>query len=77
MWIKEIITQKCFPNNLELAYVTPVFKKENASLLKDYRPVDVLPVVSENYERIMQNQILEYIEKIYPPTYVDTEKSAV
>ena len=36
IWSKGIITQKSFPNNLKLADVTPVFKKENASLLKNY-----------------------------------------
>ena len=50
----EIITHKCFPNNLKFADVTPVFKKADASLLKNYRLVSVLPVVSKIYERIMQ-----------------------
>ena len=67
IWNNEIITQKCFPNNLKLAHVTPVFKKEDASLLKNYRPVSVLPVVSKIYERIMQKQILEYIDKHLSP----------
>ena len=39
--------------------MTPVFKKEDASLLKNYGPVSVLPVVSKIYERIMEKQILE------------------
>ena len=63
IWNKEIITQKCFRNNLKLADVTPVFKKEDTSLLKNYRPVSVLTVVSKIYERIMQKQILQYIDK--------------
>ena len=65
IWNNEIITQKSFPNNLKLADVTPVFKKEDTSLLENYRPVSVLPVVSKIYERIMQ--ILEPIDKhLYP-----------
>ena len=52
---KEIFTQKCFPNNLKLANVTTVFKNKDASMLKNYRPVSVLPVVFKIYERIMQN----------------------
>ena len=44
-----------------------MFKKEDASLLKNYRPVSVLPVVSKIYERIMQKQILEYIDKHLSP----------
>ena len=70
IWNNEIITQKYFPNNLKLADVTLVFKKEDASLLKNYRPVSVLPVVSKIYERIMQKQILEYIDKhLFPHLY--------
>ena len=52
IWNKEMITQKSFPNNFKLADVTPVFKKEDASLLKNNRPVINLPVVSKTYERI-------------------------
>ena len=47
--------------------MTPVFKKEDASLLKNYRPVSVLPLVSKIYERIMQKQILEYIDIYLSP----------
>ena len=36
-------------------------------MLKNYRQVSVLPVVSKIYERIMQKQILEYIEKHLSP----------
>ena len=62
IWNNEIITQKSFLNNLKLTHVTTVFKKENVSLLKNYRPVSVLPVVSKSYKRIKQKQILEYID---------------
>ena len=69
IWNKEIITQKSFHNNLKLADVTPVFKKEDALLSKNYRAVSVLPVVSKIYER---KQILDYIDKHLSP--LDTEK---
>ena len=36
-------------------------------MLKNYRPVNVLPVVSKIYEKIMQKQILEYIDKHLSP----------
>ena len=67
IWNNEIITQKCFPNNLNLADVTHVFKKEDGSLLKNYRPVSGLLVVSKIYKRIMQRQIFEYIDKHLSP----------
>ena len=77
IWNNEIITQKSFPNNLKLVDVTSVFKKEDASLLKNYRPASILPVVSKIYEKIIQKQILEYIDKHLSPHYVDTEKATV
>ena len=57
-----------------------MFKKEDASLLKNYRPISVLPVLSKIYEIIMQKQILEYIEHIdkhLSPTNADIEKGTV
>ena len=38
---------KSFPNNLKPADVTSVLKKEDASLLKNYRLISGLPVVSK------------------------------
>ena len=67
VWNKEIIAQKSFPNNLKLADAMLVIKKEDASLLKNYRLVSVLPVVPKIYERTMQKQILEYIDKHLSP----------
>ena len=56
IWNKEIITQ----NNLKLVDVTLVFKKEDASLLKNCRPVSVLPVVSKICKNYAE---AEYIDK--------------
>ena len=67
IWNKEIIPQQSFPNNPKQADVTPVFKKENTSLLKNNRSVSVLPVVSKIYERTVEKQILEYIDKDLSP----------
>ena len=37
-----------FPNELKLADVAPIMKKENPSRAKNYRPVSVLPSVSKS-----------------------------
>ena len=59
--------QKNFPNELKLAIITPILKKDYSALAKNYRPVSVLPCVSKISERIMQKQIFQYIEKILSP----------
>ena len=61
--INKSIREGDFPNELKLADVTPVFKKDDATLAKNYRPVSVLPAVSKVYERIVQKQIIAHIEK--------------
>ena len=33
---------KKFPNELKLADITPIFKKEESTMAKNYRPVSVL-----------------------------------
>ena len=74
VWNTEVVQNKIFPNNLKVADITPIFKKGDSTLEKNYRPVSILPVVSKIFERIMQKQISNYIEKHYHDTYVDIEK---
>ena len=52
---------------LKLADVTPIFKKVDSSDVKNYRPISVLPVMSKVFERILQKQITEYIDKFMSP----------
>jgi len=62
-----MINEGNFPNELKLADVTPVHKKGDSNLVKNYRPVSVLPTVSKVFERVIQSQILAHIEKFLSP----------
>ena len=50
-----------FPNCLELANITPVFKKgartSKKTTTKNYRPVSILPVFSKIFERYLVDNI--------------------
>ena len=50
-----------FPENLKLADITPVFKGDNKKLVKNYRPVNVLPTFSEVFEKIIEKQIVNHV----------------
>ena len=41
-----------FPNKLHPADVTPIFKKEDRSQAKNYRPISFLTSVSKIFERV-------------------------
>ena len=63
----QIVKNKVFPTNLKLADISPIFKKDDATLAKNDRPVSVLPVVLKIFERIMQKQITAYIDEHLSP----------
>ena len=40
-----------------------MYKSEDSTKVKNYRPVSILPTVSKIFERLMQKQISEYINQ--------------
>ena len=60
---EQVIMQKNFPNELKLAVITPIYKKDNSTVTKNYRPVSLLPCFSECFQKIMQKQLFQYIAK--------------
>ena len=46
---------------------TPVSLKKQLFLVKNYRPVSVLPTVSKPFEKTMQKQIIDYINQFLLP----------
>ena len=63
IWNEEILKNKKFPSKLKLADISPIHKKLETVKKGNYRPVSVLPVVSKIFERIMDKQTNEYMEK--------------
>ena len=47
-----------------MAEVLPIFKKGDALLKENYRPVSILSHVSKIFERLLFNQIEKYFESI-------------
>ena len=51
------------PSEWKAARVIPLFKKGQRSLLDNYRPISILPVVSKLMERILYDQMFEYLNR--------------
>ena len=59
----DCIQEKIFPTILKDAHITPVFKKGDVSVLTNYRPISVTSTFAKVFERLLLNQLLEYLEK--------------
>ena len=49
-----------FPSDWKKANVVPVFKKGDKQLLKNYRPISLLPIIGKIFERLLYNQMFEF-----------------
>ena len=59
-----ILRTGIFPKQWKRANVTPVHKKENKQLLKNYRPISLLPIFAKMFEKIiflkLYNHLVEH-----------------
>ena len=51
-----------FPSKLKHAEITPVFKKGDSTSKENYRPISTLSNFSKVFERLIHNQINDYME---------------
>ena len=61
--INNFIKINQFPDIWKLARISPIPKIQLPVELKDYRPVSILPILSKIYERVVLEQITNFIEK--------------
>ena len=54
-----------FPTSLELANITPVYKKCSKNSKENYRPVSILPNISKIHERCFLKPISNTFENIF------------
>ena len=49
-----------FPEICKVANVVPVHKKEDKCLVKNYRPISLLPIFAKVFERVIYNSLFNY-----------------
>ena len=59
--MNKCIMNNTFPEQMKCANITPLFKKKDKLNKDNYRSVNLLPILSKIFERILFNQIYEYI----------------
>ena len=56
-----------FSDNLKLADISPIFKKEDSFKKGNYRPVSILPHLSKVFERILYKKIDTFMAAKFSP----------
>ena len=52
-----------FPQEWKKANVVPVHKKNDKQLVKNYRPISLLPIRGKNFERILYNSLFNFLNQ--------------
>ena len=63
--VNEALKTGSFPDSLKCAKVRPIYKKEDPSDKKNYRPVHILLMLSKVYERVIYKQTPYYFELFF------------
>ena len=52
-----------YPGSFKVARVVPVFKAEDPTQFSNYRPVSVLPVLSQVFERVLYARLTKFLDQ--------------
>ena len=58
---KSILESSVYPDMWKVADVTPIFKKEDKQLIKNYRPISLLPICGKIFEKLIFNSLYAYL----------------
>ena len=61
--INKSIATGCFPDQLKLAKVFPIYKGGSKSDPNNYRPISILPTISKLFERHINSHLTAYLNK--------------
>ena len=64
--------QGIFPDSLKFANIAPVHKKNEDIDKENYMPVSALPLFSKIFEKVIYDQLSQYLEKyliVYYPVF--------
>ena len=55
-----MINEGVFPDDREKSNVVPIHQKESKNLIKNYRPISLLPIFSKAFERLLFNTLFNF-----------------
>ena len=61
--VNQMLSSGCFPEDLKISRVKPLYKSGDKALFSNYRPISLLPSVSKIFEYVMYYQLLDYLDE--------------
>ena len=58
---RNILESSIYPDQWKLANVVPIYKKEDKQLVKNYRPISLLPICGKIFEKIIFDSLYAYL----------------
>ena len=52
-----------FPDFLKISKVIQIYKKEDVTMFSIYRPISLLPSISQNFEKVILEQLANYLDR--------------
>lgn len=61
--INQMFIKGTFPDKLKIARITPIHKGGDETVIQNYRPISVLPILSKIFERAIVNRLENFFAK--------------
>ena len=61
--VNQSLNTGIFPKQLKISKVIPLYKKDDASLYNNYRPISLLPIISKILEKVVHEQLSSYLSE--------------
>ncbi len=61
--INQMINTGIFPDLLKIAKISPIYKKDDETEFSNYRPISLLPAISNIFEKVISTQTYKYFTK--------------
>ena len=63
LYFNYFISNGTFPDCLKTGRVSPIYKKDNAQLMENYRPVSTLPIFGKIFEKIIYSRLINFFNR--------------
>ena len=61
--INQSLTSGIYPDKFKISKITPLHKKDDRTIVSNYRPISLLPTMSKIIERVMHSQLYAFLNE--------------